>query len=58
MLNSEAAIKFLESIKRQAEYRRTIRNADPLVAKEAVALEVYLQERLNAVNSSVAERSS
>lgn len=48
-MHHHEAIKFLESLKRQAEYRRTQLNADPVVAREASMIEGYIRDRLAAI---------
>lgn len=51
------ATKFLDALRRQCEYRRTQRDADPLVAQEASKLELYLKERMTALKKTPAPKA-
>lgn len=48
---SDKTIKFLESFKRQAEFRSTNKADAPEVREEAILLERYLNSRLQTVRT-------
>lgn len=48
---SDKTVRFLESFKRQAEFRSTNKADAPEVREEAIHLERYLNSRLQAVRS-------
>ena len=48
---NDEAITFLEGLRRQAEYRRTVKNANPVVGREAAEVEIFLTEKINRLRS-------